>query len=189
MNMPFRLPPAESYRHRFTGDEVLQLIEYGMLPDNQVELIDGDIVHMASEGERHIDVKGALNEFLATRLQGVARLACDSTLHLTDHNWPSPDFYIVPLSMRRSQAHGPDTLLVIEISDTSRRKDSKIKAPLYKRCGVREYWLVDIDKGETMVHRADIADGWPIEPAIPFDQYLSPSALPDLRVRMADHMP
>jgi Uma2 family endonuclease len=60
---------------------------------------------------------------------------------------------------QRSQARGPDTLLVIDISDTSRRKDSKIKAPLYKRCGVREYWLVDVDNGETLVHRADIATG------------------------------
>jgi Uma2 family endonuclease len=187
MNAPFQPPSAEPQRHRFTGEELLRLMELGIVEGDRIELVEGDIIHMGAEGARHIDLKASLNEFLTLHLHGVARLACDSTFRLSERSWPSPDFYIVPRSMRPSEARGGDALLVIEIADKN-RKGRQSKGPLYRSCGVREYWLVDVEKGHTLVHLGGVANSWPISPPTPFDRALTPAALPGLRVRIADHL-
>lgn len=187
MNAP--LPPQaerETVRHPFTGEDVLRLIEDGLIQEDRVELLRGDIVIMAHEDERHIDLKSALNRLLVISLEGAATVACDSTLQLSPHNWPSPDFYLVPHGMRPSQARGPDTLLVIELADTTVNKDKELKGPLYAEHGVREYWVIDIDKRETHVHTRG---QWPHEMPITFDQALSPTLLPGLTIRLADLLP
>ena len=53
---------------------------------------------------------------------------------------------------------GPDLLLVIEVSDSSLAYDLRVKAPLYARHGVPDYWVVDAVRETIRVHRAP-ADG------------------------------
>jgi Uma2 family endonuclease len=38
-----------------------------------------------------------------------------------------------------------DTLLVIEVSDTTLRYDRNVKVPLYARHGIPEVWIVDLE--------------------------------------------
>ena len=48
----------------------------------------------------------------------------------------------------------PDTaLLVIEVSYSSRVRDAE-KAAGYAAAGVQEYWIVDVDRDELIVHRS-----------------------------------
>jgi Uma2 family endonuclease len=42
---------------------------------------------------------------------------------------------------------------VIEISHTTLREDMSIKASLYARAGISEYWIVDIIGRRVIVHR------------------------------------
>ncbi|HVE88467.1 MAG TPA: Uma2 family endonuclease, partial [Burkholderiaceae bacterium] len=39
---------------------------------------------------------------------------------------------------------GADTLLVVEIADTTLDYDVRVKGPLYARHGVPEYWILDL---------------------------------------------
>ena len=55
-------------------------------------------------------------------------------------------------------ATGDDTLLVIEVSDTTFRYDGKIKAPLYARYGIQEYWIVEIENSRLHFFRS-LIDG------------------------------
>lgn len=59
---------------------------------------------------------------------------------------------------RDSQACGPDALLVIEVSDTTLRKDVDVKRPLYARHGVPEVWIVDLKNNRIHFHRARKGD-------------------------------
>jgi Uma2 family endonuclease len=67
---------------------------------------------------------------------------------LSDLSMPQPD--IVLLKPRedgyRSGRHPtPDeVLLLIEVADSSARIDRTVKAPLYARAGILEYWIVDL---------------------------------------------
>jgi Uma2 family endonuclease len=49
------------------------------------------------------------------------------------------DFYL-------SRRPGPaDLLLLIEVADSSLEYDRDVKAPIYAKSGIQEYWLVDLD--------------------------------------------
>ncbi|HKF69223.1 MAG TPA: Uma2 family endonuclease, partial [Vicinamibacterales bacterium] len=46
----------------------------------------------------------------------------------------------------RSRRPGPaDVLLLIEIADSSLDYDRDVKAPIYAKAGIPEYWLVDLN--------------------------------------------
>jgi Uma2 family endonuclease len=51
------------------------------------------------------------------------------------------------------ELRGPDLLLAIEVSDGSIAYYLRVKAPLYARFGVRDYWVVDAVRQTIRVHR------------------------------------
>jgi Uma2 family endonuclease len=65
---------------------------------------------------------------------------------------PHPDFY------RGEFALGTDTLLVIEVSDSTLRYDRDVKVPLYARHGVPEVWIVDMN-GDALLVYGGLCDG------------------------------
>jgi Uma2 family endonuclease len=148
------------------------------------ELLDGEIWVMPSEGPAHGDLKAWLNELLILHKLDDVGVACGSTLRLSETSAPSPDFYVFPAALRPSQVRGPDTLLVIEIADTTTRKDLALKAPIYRAAGVRQYWVVDVVARVTHVHRLE--GGWPEAPPTPFEANLAPNLIPGLTLRLAD---
>lgn len=148
------------------------------------ELLDGEIWVMPAEGEAHIDLKIWLNRVLVKWAPEDVGVACDSTLRLSETHAPSPDFHLFPKTMRASAARGPDILLLIEIADTSRKRDLEIKGPKYREHGVREYWVIDLQQRATHVHRLD--GGWPDAAPVSFDADLSPAFAPALLLRLAD---
>lgn len=57
-------------------------------------------------------------------------------------------------------AHPQTASLVIEVSRTSRRIDLGIKATLYSRAGVADYWVVDLVGDAVVVHRDPVGDAY-----------------------------
>ena len=187
MNVPFRQTLDAPSRHGFTGEDVLRMQEAGLLLEGgKFELIDGELIDMPSEGDTHLSLRIALNRFLIRSLSDDIAVAPDGTLRLADKDWPEPDFYLFPATMRPGSVRGPDTLLIIEVSDSTLPYDLRLKADLYRRHGVREYWVVDVNAGVLHVHRADGA--WPAA-AIPLTEAVEPSLIRGLRVTIADFLP
>ncbi len=185
MNAPFARPVVAPERHRFSQTEVQAMAAAGLLDQmGAFEVLDGDIVHMPSEGGPHLDLKAALNLWLARTLPASFSLVCDGTLFLDETNLPEPDFYLFDAALRPSQVRGPDVKLLIELSDTSLRHDLHRKADLYRAFGVQEYWVADLNA--YVVHRHGAA-GWPA-PAVSFATPLMPAALPGLSIRLADFL-
>ncbi|HEY1426913.1 MAG TPA: Uma2 family endonuclease [Caulobacteraceae bacterium] len=174
-------------RHGFTGDDVLRMMSAGVLYEGgRFELIDGEIIDMPAEGDVHLSLKISLNRFLARALPDAIALTPDGTLRLSESNWPEPDFYLFPAAMRVSEVRGPDLLLVIELSDSTLAYDLRRKAELYRRFGVREYWVADVKAGATHVHH--LGGAWPSRPVL-FTDELEASLIPALRLRLADFLP
>lgn len=185
MNAPTASAPRQLHeRHRFTGEDVLAMQRAGLLLEGgKFELIDGEIIDMPAEGSAHLELKTALTRHLIKLLPDEIGLVPDGTLRLADRVWPEPDLYLYPASMFAADVRGPDTLLVVEIADTTQRYDLGTKAALYRQYGVREYWVLDVVKREAHVHV--LANGWPMKP-VSFDQPLKPTLLGDLAVRITD---
>jgi Uma2 family endonuclease len=149
-------------RRKFTAEDVQDMLKAGILThDDRVELIEGELVEMAAHGPVHRDLDQKLiTWFIRHALDGVA-VAPPGPLRLGPRNEPEPDFFLFPETLGVNAVKGPDTLLVVEISDTTLRKDVKLKGPLYARHGVREYWVIDVDGRQTRVFSNPGPQGYP----------------------------
>ncbi|HVK84072.1 MAG TPA: Uma2 family endonuclease [Kofleriaceae bacterium] len=62
---------------------------------------------------------------------------------------PEPDFTITRHDPAARQ-HPTTALLVIEVSNSSLRRDRKIKREIYAEAKVPEYWIVDVSKDDDL---------------------------------------
>ncbi|MBL8549694.1 MAG: Uma2 family endonuclease [Hyphomonadaceae bacterium] len=172
--------------HRFTVDDVLRMIEAGILDEKaRVELRGGELIDMPAEGARHSNVKSDLIVHVAAAIKGKYRMGADTPLRLSDHEWPEPDLFLTPFSVRPSEARGADALLVVEVADTSLAADLGENAALYAQHGVREYWVVDLVHSLIHVHRLAV-DAYPPPVQLSANDLATPMLAPEAAVRLAD---
>lgn len=171
----------------FTYDELMTMSEAGLFEDADVELIEGVIYEMPSDGQLHNEWTVRLVEWLVENNDGRYRVLPASTVKLSDRNAPKPDFALYPRHLRNRDVHGPEMLLAIKESHTTLRTDLRDKAALYARHGVREYWVIDLVQRLLHVHRGPTADGYTDTPP-PFGAEDAVEALlvPGLILRIAD---
>lgn len=144
-------------RHRITADEYQLLGRVGVLaPDARVELIDGEVIDMAPIGSRHFSVVTRLYRLLLLAVADRAVVASQSSMRLASHSEPQPDLGLyLPRDDFYAQAlpTPAQTVLLIEVADSSARYDREIKLPLYARHGINELWIVDLDAQVLRMYR------------------------------------
>lgn len=188
MNAPARLSqaaPAEPVRHRITRAEYHAMAAAGVFdPDLDLELIDGELIEMPADGHRTIEWNAVFARWLFDSLGPDFMIIPDKSLEISPHDEPKPDFWIFDASLKVSEVTGADVLLIIEIADTTLRLDLR-KADIYARGGVREYWLVDVERRRVLVHRLD--NGGYGEPAVvAAEETVAATLIPGLKLRIAD---
>lgn len=142
------------------------LDDYYALPEDQrVELIDGVIYEMYAPWLVHQDLVGMIFRQLADQLDQKGGLCkayvspVDITLGEDRRTIVQPDVFILcdPDKRRRWGIKGaPDFVLEI-LSPSTRRKDMTVKYNKYKSCGVREYWMLDVEKQRLII--CDLENG------------------------------
>jgi len=75
----------------------------------------------------------------------------------SDHDEPEPDFAVVPVSTDRA-VHPGRAHLIVEVANTSPRKDRIVKGAIYALAGVPEFWLVDVQRRLVEVYREPLGD-------------------------------
>lgn len=190
MNAPARVAVSAEApaRHRFTVDDVWRMVDAGLIdPEARMELIDGDLIDMPSEGEAHLTLKILLTQFFAehARQNGVW-CAPDATLHLAPTDAPEPDLYILPAGAKLKPVDPGAVYLTIEIADTSIAHDLGRKSALYARYGIGEYWVVNAHARRTYVLRSPEEGGYREVTEIPFEAALAPLRLPSVKLVIAD---
>src|SRR5438105_3516870 len=114
-------------KHRFTVEEYNGLIEAGILKeDDRVELINGAIIEMSPIGKRHAACVKRLMVFFTRNVGESALPSVQDPIELPDHAQPQPDFALLRPrdDFYENSLPGPgDTLLVVEVADTSRDFD------------------------------------------------------------------
>ncbi|NKC13420.1 MAG: Uma2 family endonuclease [Gammaproteobacteria bacterium] len=134
-------------RWQWTAARYFQAIQSGLIdPRERLELIEGELLRMVPINPRHANVVTTLMHNLSAQLDtGLFHLRVQQPLALAEDTWPEPDLVLV-----RSgdyDAHHPsagDTLLVIEVADSSLSLDRGEKAMLYARHAIAEYWVIDV---------------------------------------------
>lgn len=136
--------------HQFTAEEYNWLAEVGILDTaRRAELIEGEIIAMGPMGTRHRAVVDRLSQLLGRSVAARAIVRAPGTFRLSTITEPQPDLVLLrPDRDYRSTgfATGSDTLVVVEVSDTTFQYDRDVKIPLYARHGIPEVWIVDLER-------------------------------------------
>ena len=143
---------------RLTVDEVFELTAAGVFREGEhFELVYGEIVPMAAaKADWHSIMESRLTRALVRALSDDLRLFVEASVTLSADLLLEPDLAVWPTGMFPRTVRGPDLALVIEVADSSIAYDLKVKAPLYARHGVREYWVVDAVRQTIRVHRSPV---------------------------------
>jgi Uma2 family endonuclease len=158
--------------------------------NRKVELIRGEIVEMNPAGPVHNDLVAYLHDWSVRSTER-------STLHIRGQSGidipqlescPEPDVFWVK-ARRYLDAHptGSDTLLAIEVADSSLKADRTSKADLYAEAGIQEYWVVDVQGKCIYVMREVAADrhyGW--QRTAKIGETVSPLAQPSAILNIAE---
>jgi Uma2 family endonuclease len=181
---------------RFTVKQFDQLSELGYFADRHVELIRG-VIHEMTQNMPH-----------ATSCQ----LTCAILRMVFGRGWDvretkpldtgrrsllEPDFYVVQGSPRDYlEVHPTTAALVVEISDSTLRKDRTIKVHLYAQAGLPEYWIVNLVDRQLEVHRNPGPDPartgrfrYAEVTIVPESGRITPLAAPQAEVSVADLLP
>jgi Uma2 family endonuclease len=120
-----------------------KLVDLGVFEDERIELLRGMLVKMSPQGGPHATISSWLVQELAIRLGRDFDVRGHCPYAATEDSEPEPD---VSVSQRFTNLleHPTNPLLLIEVADSSVRKDRKLKGPIYAEAGAPEYWLVDI---------------------------------------------
>jgi Uma2 family endonuclease len=129
---------------RFTVGEYLRMSQAGIFGDRRTELVAGRIKKMAPQLDRHMWTVSKINRLLVQATTPKDTLIVQGTLYLDDHNAPEPDFHLFDVPVGTPREKLPLPILVIEVSDTTYRRDSGSKLRLYARAGISDYWIVNL---------------------------------------------
>ncbi len=152
-----------------------ELIEAGIFDDDdRAELLEGLLVQMSPKGAEHDDAVAWLTRQFVLALDEAFQVRPQSALTLeSSGSEPEPDLAVVAADAPRPY-HPAEALLVIEVARSSLPKDRLVKARLYARAGIPEYWLVNLTdrhvelfaapQGDAYTEHADHATGDVITP-------------------------
>lgn len=137
--------------------EFEKLAELGAFDDERVELLYGSLIAMSPQGPAHDFAIQKLNRMLILALADRADVRIQSAFAAGDNSEPHPDVAVVPRG-DYGTAHPAEALLLVEVADSSLKKDRTVKARLYAERGVPEYWVVDLRGAVVEVH-SEIMNG------------------------------
>jgi Uma2 family endonuclease len=160
-------PPAVQYppRKRWTRAECDRLEALGIFDQQHLELIEGELIdRKMSKNRPHVNAAAWLIGWLIQTF-GAGLVNAEAPIDVAPEdnptNEPVPDLIVLRGSYSEFRSASPqprDLDLVVEIADTSLQFDLTVKAPIYARAGIVEYWILDVASQRLIVHR-DPQDG------------------------------
>lgn len=166
------------------------MIKAGIIaPDERVELIAGQIIKMAAKGTAHAATVTRTERVLRNGLGDRALLRLQDPIQLDDYSEPEPDIavvYLDPLDYGNHHPNPDEIFLIIEVTDTTFPKDYAIKAPMYARSRILDYWLLDVNHRRLFVFRLPSQNVYQNEQVLTEDEFVSPLAFPDLVISVRD---
>lgn len=154
-------------RRAFTVDDITRMMEAGIFnEDERFELIEGDLVMMSPKHIAHERIKNALTTALVRAAPDHTFVSVEGTVQLAHDILVEPDLAVVSKSVYDAapntfaRPRPEDVLLLIEVAASSMRYDRRVKARLYARYGIREFWVIDANRCVTWIHTGPAGDGW-----------------------------
>ena len=122
------------------------MIDAGILhEDEPLELIEGRLVVAEPQNSPHAKAIELTADALRAAFGRGWRIRIQLPIALDPDSEPEPDVSVVAGSPRDDREDHPShPSLVVEVADTSVRLDRTVKARVYARGGIAEYWIVNL---------------------------------------------
>jgi Uma2 family endonuclease len=179
----------DASRRLFTVDEYHRMFDAGVLGDDErVELLEGVIVVMPRQNPPHASAIQRLTKWLVRQLDDSLALMPQLPVTLGNRSEPVPDLAVVRAEDITRKTLPRTALLVIEVADTSLRKDRGFKAALYARFGIPEYWIVNVQDSTVEVLREPDAERGRYRTLLTMakSETLSPVSVPGVTISLSD---
>lgn len=181
---------AVVHPYRFTVEDYERMGRAGVFhEDDRVELIEGQIVEMTPIGPPHAGTVNALNRIFSRAVGDDGIVSVQNPTILSDITEPQPDLLVLrPRDdlYRTTHPRPDDVLLLVEVADSSIAYDRSVKAPLYARAGIAEYWLVDLRSRVLEVHREPTPEGYVQVLEMAPGTSVAPVAFPDVGIDVGE---
>jgi Uma2 family endonuclease len=151
-------PPAPP-RKRWTREQCIVLEASGLFERERLELVDGDLLSKMRKNRPHVNARRLMHYWL---LEAFGKQFVDSEAPIdvnpgdNPSNEPEPDLIVLNRECDAFVSANPqprDIHLVVEISDSTLNFDLTVKAALYARAGIVEYWVLDVTARRLYSHR------------------------------------
>ena len=173
----------------WTVDEYHQMLKTGILSaDERVELVHGHILEMSPQEPPHSATTRRASRYLDRLLEDLADVRTQLPITLRPKSEPEPDIAIVRLDPDEYGDRHPsveDIFWVIEISDTTLRKDREQKALAYAAAGIPEYWILDVNRRQVYILREPVEEGYTSERLLTPIGSVRPLAFPSLEIQLS----
>jgi Uma2 family endonuclease len=173
-------------RRLFTVTDYQRMIETGILQEgDRCELLNGEIVKMATIGRKHAAVVNRINKLFSRILQEAIIVSVQNPIELGAFSQPEPDIALLRWQDDFYESGHPqaqDVYLLIEVADTTLESDRAIKLPIYAQTGISEVWIVNLQDLQVEVYRSPIEDTYSVSQILTAGQMLTISGLPDVAI-------
>lgn len=168
---------------KWSVEDYHRMIEAGILRDRRLELLAGEIIEVSPETPLHYNTAKRGARYLEELLAGRAEVRFNGPITLSDSE-PEPDIAIVRSPESRYDARHPnpeDIFFLVEVAQTSLKKDLELKKSIYAAAEIQEYWVLDLQSRKITVFREPQEGDYSLKQELSQGN-LSPIAFPDIKV-------
>ncbi len=183
----FDAPPHKLW----TREECAVLESAGVVDLERYELIEGELLLKMGKKNPHMRAVWLLVHWLA-RTFGETFVVQEPSISVHPEDSPTsepePDAIVLNRSFLGIQGlAGPaDLLLVAEVSGATLSLDLKVKARLYARAGIAEYWVVDLNGRRVIIHRRPEGGRYLDVVGYSEDEMVATLGAPEVSIRVGD---
>lgn len=184
--MPVEMLPnfnPQPMRLRFTVDDYYKMIDLGILDDREkAEIIDGELIKKMTIGDKHAFAVDFLNRFFFKCLSDNILVRVQNPLRLSDYDEPEPDIVLTDLTKYDGKRHPrpEETVLVVEVSESTLKYDRDTKLPLYAAAEIPEVWIVNLPNEIIEVHQKPFAGIYQYVKIFQSGETVTSGVLPDV---------
>ncbi|MCS6812398.1 MAG: Uma2 family endonuclease [Cyanobacteria bacterium] len=183
-----------TYLKTWTVMEYHRLSEMGLLTEtDRTELLAGQIILMAAKGTPHVTSLRLLVYELNTLLRDYPVVVItQDPIQLDDQSEPEPDLAVVRgtvLDYADRHPQPSDLYLVVEVADSTLKKDCDIKDKLYAQAGIADYWVLDVINRQLHIFRNPTPQGYTSHLILSEPNQIAPLAFPDALLTLTAILP
>ena len=173
----------------FKIEDYHRLGEMGIIaPEEKVELIAGQIIKKPAKQPSHSAAVARINILLQKHLGEQVLVRLQDPVRLDDYSEPEPDIAVVipdPLYYEDRHPTPGEVYLIIEVADTTIRRDRELKAKVYAKSGIADYWVLDVNNRQLYVFREPSENGYQSQVIRESEAIISPLAFPEVAIAVS----